>query len=239
MLDLALEGACSSALPKHIDEPYPATYHWRNAASLQLSGTKVKVATSASDLLLIGKLRYEYFIARDGKPYTHADHTARSLIEPVDRRSLNFYVEIDNKLVAAVRLSRSEDAVLDEQLSAAIAHSSLDKERLHSTVLNSRLVVREETRARLCVPELFRMVYRAGRLAGAQHCVAAARPSVIPLFQRFGFVVQPGSYACNVAGTMRVAVLDSLDHGRLVETRSPFLAEYEALAVQQKGYAKL
>lgn len=234
MLELTSEGR-----PERADHPVfegetSSRLAWRAAAKVPSSSASIRIAKSQDDLTAIGRLRYEYFVERDRKPYAHADHELQTLLEPVDGVSLNFCVEIDERVVAAVRLTRAADAHLDSQLSAAVFHAGLGPTALCATVINSKLVVREEMRARLYVPELFRMVYRVGRVAQAQHCIAAARPAVIPLFERFGFVTREGSYQCAVAGTMQVAILDALDRRRLAAVRSPLLSEFEAPAACQE-----
>lgn len=66
--------------------------------------------------------------------------------------------------------------------------SELSADQIVTTVICSRFVVCERMRARLLIPAMFRHMYRTGLSSGMTHSFLAARPSLISIFQRFGFV---------------------------------------------------
>lgn len=189
----------------------------------------IGVARTRNQMLNVGKLRYELFIERDGKGYGHADRERRVFLEPIDELSLNFHASYHQRCLAAVRLTWAIDAGIDQHLARIVDSSGLSDEDLPKTVLNSRLAIREEMRARLHLPELFRTVYRAGFLNGAKYCLLAARPSLSGLFHRFGFREQHQQIQDPTAGDLVILRLELGDRENLRSTASPLLQAYDEL----------
>lgn len=185
------------------------------------------IARTQRDMSEIGRLRYELFIGRDGKRYAHADHEARMFLEPIDHLSLNFIARLRGKCAVTVRATWASDAIVDPHLEQVVAHADL--EMLDRTIVNSRLAVEPSMTARGLIPVLFQSMFRGARMANARFCVAAARSSLIPLFERFGFyqLERRRPYFDEVAGWMSVLLLDLHDRDRLTKPGSPFFAVYD------------
>jgi hypothetical protein len=178
--------------------------------------SSIAIATTDQELLQIGRLRYELFVERDGKSYRSADKDQRLFLEPVDKCSLNFFGAIGNDCVVAVRSTKVQDAGRDERLSRIVEQSALPADQIFATVIYSRFVVCERIRARLLIPELFRHVYRTGLSSGMTHSILAARPSLIPIFERFGFVAGSTAFLDEIAGPMVIMKLNLLDRDQLL-----------------------
>jgi predicted GNAT family N-acyltransferase len=187
------------------------------------------VTTSRTDreLAQIGRLRYELFIERDGKPYRGADKEQRLFLEPVDKCSLNFFGTIGNDCVIAVRSTKVLDTKCDEQLSRIVEKSALPPDQISTTVISSRFVVCEQIRARRLIPEVFRRVYRTALSSGMTHGILAARPSLVPIFERFGFVAGSAAFLDEIAGPMVIMKLDLFDRNHLAKMISPLLPDYD------------
>lgn len=177
----------------------------------------VSISRTDRELAQIGRLRYELFIERDGKPYRAADKERRLFLEPVDNCSLNFFGTIGNDCVIAVRSTKAEDVKCDRRLTRVVEKSALATNRIATTVIYSRFVVRERIRARLLIPALFRLAYQTALSSGMSHAVLAARPSLIPIFERFGFVAEDTAFLDEIAGPMVIMTLSLLDRSRLAE----------------------
>ncbi len=190
----------------------------------------IGIALDDAELAAIGRLRFELFIERDGKKYPQDTRSDRMFLEPIDRVSLNFRVLRKKQCVAAIRLTRAVDALEDPQLRRLIVNSNLSPVSLPTSVVDSRMVVREETAARLVVPDLFREIYRTGFIAGAARCLVGARPELVPLFERFGFLAASRPYDDPVAGKMVPLVLDALDRDHLASIGSPLVRSHDELA---------
>lgn len=181
------------------------------AALRETQSCRTRLVWSEQDRQAVGRLRYEHFIARDKKASPFADHDAGLFLEPVDALSVNFFVPDGEVALAAVRLTSALDAVADDQLLQVVGHSGLCAADLSDTMVISRLVVRNEVRARLQLPSLFREVYRVGRATGARYCVMASRSSLIALYRRLGFIPNGRSFVNAEARVQRVAIFDALD----------------------------
>ncbi|WP_199092573.1 hypothetical protein [Bosea sp. ASV33] len=121
----------------------------------------------------LGRLRYELFVERDGKS-DEADHASESFIETIGNLSRNLQATDHQRCLAAVRLTRGRDALIDRQLSAILLDRELARPPDNDCLLLSRLTVRRELRARLHIPDLFRHTYSIGSIQGARY---ASRPT--------------------------------------------------------------
>lgn len=165
-----------------------------------------------------GRLRYQLFVERDGKAYAHADHANRVLLEPADRVSLNFGVAKNGECLVGVRLTKGTDADIDEQLSNLLARFG-ELPTAH-VMLNSRMTV--GMAGQMFIPAVLRQVYRAALLSDALYGLIAARASVAPLFQRFGYIAR-GTIHTPVAGELVALCLDLYDRENMEDVRSPLL----------------
>jgi predicted GNAT family N-acyltransferase len=200
--------------------------------------SSIAIATTDQELRQIGRLRYELFVERDGKSYRDADKDQRLFLEPVDRCSLNFFGTIEDECVVGVRSTRVEDAGGDQQLCRLVEQSALPVDQTLTTVICSRLVVCDRIRARLLIPELFRHVYRAALSSGMTHGILAARPSLIPIFERFGFRAASSAYLDEIAGPMVIMKLDLLDRDHMARSGSPLLPDYDEFVSRRSTHRK-
>jgi predicted GNAT family N-acyltransferase len=189
--------------------------------------SSIAIAGTEQELRQIGRLRYELFVERDGKSYRDADKDQRLFLEPVDKCSLNFFGTIGHDCVVAVRSTKVQDAGRDKQLCRVVEQSALPADQTSTTVMCSRLVVCDAIRARLLIPELFRHVYRAALSSGMTHSILAARPPLISIFERFGFLAASSAYLDEIAGPMVIMKLDLLDRDHMARTGSPLLPDYD------------
>jgi predicted GNAT family N-acyltransferase len=198
--------------------------------------SSIAIAKTDQELLQIGRLRYELFVERDGKSYRDADKDRRLLLEPVDKCSLNFFGTIGNDCVVAVRSTKVQDAGCDERLTRIAEQSALPADQASTTAIYSRFVVRDRIRARLLIPELFRHVYRTTLSAGMTHSILAARPSLIPIFERFGFLAASTAFLDAIAGPMVIMKLDLLDRDQKAKTGSTLFPDYDDFIVRRSTH---
>lgn len=189
----------------------------------------ITLAHTQKDLKNIGRLRYQLFVERDHKAYA-ADHSNSVFLEPIDNLSLNIQA-IDaghEKCLATVRLTRGQDGMADRQLAAILTNCELAKPPYTNCVLLSRLTVRPEPQARSCITDLMCHTYSLGLRQGARYALLATRPSLIPMFRRFGSVPTGRRLHDPVASDLEILVLDLLNRDHLAAVSSPLLAELDA-----------
>lgn len=224
-----------TSIAGHLLEVSPSSFDWLGADrwpeeiidAVRFPG--MGVARTVQHMMEIGRLRYELYIERDRKRYAHADHEARTFLEPVDRLSLNFLARIRGLSAITVRATWAGDAILDPHLEQLVAHIDLKPDDFDQTIVNSRLAAQPSTAAWSLITPLFQSMFIVAHRVGARFCVAATRSPLIPLFERFGFYQLEGRrpYFDETAGWMSVLLLDLRDRDRLARTRSPFLAVYD------------
>jgi predicted GNAT family N-acyltransferase len=190
-------------------------------SALRTGRRDVTFARSARELSAIGRVRYDLYVSRDHKAYPTADHVNRSLIEPVDPTSLNFYASEDETISAAVRLTRSVDADRDALMQRMIV--TMRARRLGQLVICSRFVCLPALQARRMIAPLFQEVYRAGLCSGAMRCALITRPSLRGIFEKFGFKTTGCSFIDAVAGEMEILELDLFNYEHFIAIGSPLL----------------
>jgi hypothetical protein len=183
-------------------------------------------ARTRQDFLALGRHRYELFAAHGVGIQARMDHANRLFLEPVDQLSLNFMARFKGRIVAAVRATWANDAILDPSLEQVLAHADLGAEELERSIIHSRLAVERTLSARSLIPALFRAMFHCAQATDVRFCLAAAPPRLTPLLERFGFrlLERRRPYFDETGGWMSVLLLDLDDRRRLVETRSPLLA---------------
>lgn len=217
----ALHGSIPLRSPEEADA---ASATWRErwpASALPAPGALISVAQGRDEIEAIGRLRYELYVARDGKAYAHADHARRSFLDAVDNVSLNFQAKRDDHLLSAVRLTWADDAADDPQLARLVRSSGL--RRLSGVVVNSRFIVKPSPGGHRLVVPMLQQVYRAGLIAGARYCYLATRPQLASFFERCGFKPVDATFADPIAGPMRLLCLELHNVEHLELTRSPLL----------------
>lgn len=175
------------------------------------ASSAVSIAQTEVQISTIGRLRYELYIARDGKTYAHADQTQKSFIEPVDRRSFNFQVTEKNaRVLTAIRLTHAADAYDDPHLKLLLDASNM--KNISRTVVCSRFIARPELRARAMIVPLFWEIYQSCVSIGAKHCLVGTRNELIGLFERFGFTLTGQKICDPIASEIHILNLDINAH---------------------------
>jgi hypothetical protein len=185
-------------------------------------GGPVTVATTLSDIIQIGRLRYDLYVGRDGKQYRHADHLSRQFLEPIDAVSFNFQAKRNDILLGSVRGSLAVDALHDAHLLPLVETAS--PRCLHEAVVSSRFAVHPSNTARSLISELFREVYRTGIGIGAKQCLVSTRDDLVPLFARFGFRSIGKKFTDPVAGPLNVLIHEMKDIDYMRHVGSPLLS---------------
>lgn len=189
--------------------------------------SRIRIATSTSELEDIGRLRYEVLSAGGDKTFQFADHSARQFVEPIDDLSLHLqYSESAKRTDAAVRLTRASDALSDPLLQLI-----LDATRAAPTtctVICSRFATVDNIGSDSIVP-LFCQVYRSALVAGACYCLLAVRDEMTSMFETFGFRLLDPCVNDPIGGVVSLLRLDAYDVAYLRRVNSPCSAVAEEL----------
>jgi hypothetical protein len=182
----------------------------------------VSVVRDLDELEQVGFLRYDFYIARDRKNYLEADHSKRTFIQSVDRKSLNFYVAHEDRTVAISRLTKVIDAPLDLQMQLVCRAAGVCFDD-PSVGIGSRMVIQETTAARIAYIRLMREMHALGLRGGITTAISYCRDHLVPLFLKFGYS-RLTAVEDEVVGPLSIVRLDALDFDHFDRVRSPFAA---------------
>lgn len=194
----------------------------------------VALATSHAEVEAIGRLRYELLFEGSRNCDPHMDHARRLFIEPLDDLSLHVCARVEGRLMAAVRLSRGQDAIFDPQMAAMLRASVPAMPPFADCLTVSQLVVRCDRGARAQIAGLIRFAYRIGLATGmARFAVFGTQPSHRSLFERLGGVPTGSLIADPTAGEMAILALRMHDRDHLQAIGSPLLTELDRYRQEQ------
>ncbi len=215
-----------ASLRAAIEDRWPAVRSVSDAPSV------VKIADTDALLSRVGRLRYRRFVIDQGQKYPFDNHERNpKLIDPIDRFSLNLFLEKGSQLSTALRLSWCSDVSSNDYLDHL--HSRLPDHITNSrTVICSRLVTATNTRGDLgYIVVLFRRAFEIAILSGCTHSIISTLPQRTQLFQKFGFRETGSMLADPIAGTQLIMMLDLYDLDYLQSVGSPLLPVLRSLSV--------
>jgi Acetyltransferase (GNAT) domain len=197
----------------------------------RLAEIEAKVVDNEDDRQAIFRLRYEVYIAEQGKPYSHADHAHRALRDADDDwAGALVLVRIGGRPCATVRATHLGDSRAFEACRRRFELDAFAAWPRDQMVVCSRLAVLPEFRRGPAGRAVFDAIYRYELGRGVRFCFQFCATRLRPLFLRYGFREYLPAVDDPVIGAAhRMALLlDDVEHLR--SSRSPFLA-----AAREKG----
>jgi len=181
------------------------------------------------------RLRYEVYVAEQGKSYALADHDGRLLKDDADDYAgACLFVTVGGQFVATVRTTHLEDETAfrayRERFDLA-RYSTVSRKEM---VVCSRLAILQKYRKTRVVNAVFEGIYRYGAERGVRLCFQYCAQALVPLFKHYGFrEYAPVVQDAVLGGAHRMLlVINDLDHLRSVE--SPFHAVALELGLKNK-----
>lgn len=177
------------------------------------------------------RLRYEVYVAEQGKAYTTVDHSSRSFREDLDDEGVILSIQEDRRLVATVRVNWLPSERLVAHYSEVLQFDLFDRIEPSRICVCSRLAVEPGQRSMGRCAALLESLYRIAAERQTQICLMTCRRSVLPLFQKYGHREYGPPFQDPVLGARhRLALaLDDLLH--LDACGSPFAALARSLGV--------
>ena len=187
------------------------------------------------------RLRYDVYIAEQGKPYPDANHQRRTWGDALDDSAdIVLVVDESNAPVGTVRANSFACNLTHRLYSAVFGIDEFETVfGRHEMVVCSRLAVHPAHRHASVRDALFETIYAHRLVQGTRLCFATCARVLLRMFRGYGFrEYAPPINDPNVGPLHRVVlVLDDLAHLRAVH--SPFLAIANAAAVVPRGHALL
>jgi predicted GNAT family N-acyltransferase len=199
------------------------------------SGTRRSaIAKERSDAF---RLRYDVYIAEQGKPYPEADHHLRMLSDGLDHSAEILVAKVGGVLAGTVRSNCVEAACVRKAYAEVFEWAryfpSCPTSRV---VLCSRLAVLPNFRQGKVRSALFEAIYQQRVRGGTRLCLVSCAPAVSRIFRAYGFVEYAPPVIDPVVGSLIRMKLDLLDLNHLENIKSPFrlIARREVFAERRE-----
>lgn len=153
----------------------------------------VRVAMTLDDLARVGAFRYRIYVEEQGKCAAHADHGARTLIEPLDRKasSIVYYIERDGEIAATMRAEFLDADARDRHGAAFDTFDFIPPaQMMHFT----RLMVAPAARNADATPKLLFLGFALALLKDRCFGLLTCKPDLVPVFERYACLQYADAY---------------------------------------------
>jgi heme oxygenase/predicted GNAT family N-acyltransferase len=181
------------------------------------------VVQSEGERHRVYRLRYEVYIAEQGKAYVHADHQQGLLRDDADDYlGACLLVTVGGKPAATVRTTRLDDPRAFAAYRERFQLDHYGHVSRSMMIVCSRLAILPQYRRTRVVQAVFNAIYRWEAQRGVRLCFQYCSPALMTLFQHYGFVEYASPMPDAVLGNAHrmLLVVDDVKHLKTVG--SPF-----------------
>ena len=194
----------------------------------------VRVVRTSADRQAVARLRYAVYVEEMGRQQEYADHEARTILEPLDERSLLIGgFTSDGAAMGTLRVTPSVvEGIASREIYGWAARES---EFPGQVCLASKLIVAREARGTMASVEMIRLALHEALARNWRFSFLDANDHLVPLYMRLGFVAR-ARREHPIYGSVTIMEWDmhDVDHARAV--RSPFARDMLAQA-RPRGHA--
>jgi len=148
----------------------------------------VRPATDESDRSACYHLRYEVYVAEQGKPYPDADHDRRLLRDPLDERgTVLMATSASGDVVGTLRVNFGDDPAFVDAYGEKLDLGRLLPLGPRRLSFTSRLAINPRWRRSPVFRELVSAAFWVGGAPEVSLSICTCRPSLVPLFQHLGY----------------------------------------------------
>jgi predicted GNAT family N-acyltransferase len=192
-------------------------------AGLPPERIRARVAQTKEDRRNAFRLRYEVYVAEQGKPYPDADHRQRLLVDELDEAATILIVEEAGQVVGTLRANWFNSQAAQREYPEMFTRIRASDVEASRVAVCSRLAVRPDHRHSRTRGLLFESIYAIGLARETALCFATCVPSLVRLFSRYGFHEYDRPFRDLTVGPLHRMVLALDDLQNLERNRSPFL----------------
>jgi predicted GNAT family N-acyltransferase len=184
--------------------------------------TVARLAVTTEDRLAAFRLRYEVYVAEQGKPYPEADHDERLLSDELDPDGEIIVVESGGRIVGTVRANWFVSGFTRSRYSHVFELLRFPEINPAEIAVCSRLAASLDHRHLRARELLFETIYERGLGRSTRLCFATCASILLRMFRKYGFREYAPPIRDPVVGMLHrtVLVLDDLAH--LERVHSPF-----------------
>jgi len=170
-----------------------------------------------NDLPLIRRFRFDVICIKDARSVPYADVHTREIGDQLDFSSDIYVAEIEGEIVGTIRTTLIESSTVNGLENGFGV--SLPKNYCCVQSFTSRLVIDPRFRSLRVFDQLVKCVFVANYAKHVVRDYAACRPSLLPLFERYGWKQTQR----DESGDLKLVILSLCDLAHLQSCKSPFL----------------
>jgi predicted GNAT family N-acyltransferase len=183
-----------------------------------------RVARSATERTSAFRLRYDVYIAEQGKPYPDADHQDRLLTDELDDDgAIIIATAYDTTVIATVRANWFDEVATRASYAATFEIDRFPAVPHAAMAVCTRLAAHSEHRHSIARAQLFEALYHVGLDRGTRLAFAACARPLLRLFRSYGFREYAEPVEDPIVGTLHRTVLALDDLSYLTSIDSPFV----------------
>ena len=181
-----------------------------------------RVATSHADRFAAFRLRYEVYVAEQGKGYPEADHERRLLCDELDADGNIVVAEVIGEIVGTVRANAFSSPLARARYAQVFELQHFANFKADKMVVCSRLAASPAHRQALARGLLFESIFEHQVRLGTLLAFATCAPPLARVFRGYGFREYAAPISDPVVGILHrtLLVLDDLEY--LMRIGSPF-----------------
>lgn len=183
---------------------------------------EIRKVRTTSEAGAVFRLRYEVYIEELGRTQRYANHTARTIEEPLDACANVFCAHDGARVVGTVRSNYTRSSPLAEY-EALYEMQRCGAAHPQSTSVTTKLVVAREYRRSMLAYRLAVATYFTGLSDGVSFDFVDVYPARVPFFERLGYRVHLPRAMHPEYGAVIVMRLGMRDAKHLAAVKSPFL----------------
>ena len=184
----------------------------------------VGIALNDRDASLVCQLRYRVYIHEQGRRPAGVDWARRELVDHLDPYSCLWYARDGEALVGTIAQTIVGPDFDVSRLPSELELDGFPRSASRPIAFSSRFAIAPDYRSTWVLPSLARTCYAHGRKCGAKFDFMATNPSLVPLFERLGYVRYTATAIPESdVGLLIPMVLPATDYEHLRKVRSACL----------------
>ena len=188
---------------------------------------RIAQPATAVERAALHRFRYDVYVTEMHRVQLHADHRARTIIDPLDATGHDLLASRGAQVVGCVRLNLARDGGLGDYEQFYAMREAARLHPKHSAIV-TRLMVAPGYRRTVLPAQLCTAVYELALGLDVRVGYIDCNSHLRKFFRRLGFIAHVEEREHHEYGCVQPMRLDMLDAGHLRHVRSPFLPVLEA-----------
>ena len=154
---------------------------------LPKTGFEIRLVESVEERLQVFKLRYQVFVEEIGYVLNHADHTAKTIIEPLDESAQIFAAFYQGQVIGTARKNLAKDSNLGFYSELYRIKDNAGDSYPGFTSISNYIMVQKTFRGSPLILQLVQAVYKQLLIENIKFDFMDCEPNMVNFYQRLGY----------------------------------------------------